>query len=879
MTSTARKLLTLVGPDTSATRTTRDRLEVLNALIAAPTFDPVFRPDVMHIPSDHPVYGWGCGVAECERTRDAHYDFCKDHSDDWRAVRLAGGNITDFLAGAKPKQTLAWLIPPPCLICPDVPARSRSRLCYVHANQWNSHRRYSLRKHQHEADFDEWVAQARPFPSFGRCRVRSCPYGADHPLGLCHRHRTSYIQQKNPGGARLPQYWSRQLTQTGEPVPVSYDDEAQFVKWCQETDPPLRANGNLTLLGLSPLVKAEIKWCIFHHTQGEEGSVWSISWIQRLVDECRRQDVNSLADIDLDACKLRPRQLAKVMLHYLRLVYFTREDTKDAGFIETEHFGIRYPRTRSHIDLSRITQRWLRDLCWDLMAARLLAGQARSRAPFDFDRRGCHELSAYLELEAPGSGHDPTRLTEAHMISFVADQRHRARNKLPSLGQRAKGNSLENGITTPGTMSTIFDGARRVLRAGLESGESERIGLDRKFIIALPYGPKTKGRRKPFSDDVARALADEENLQLLAVRDSEDRGLRDVWEGLIVTGRRCAEILDVRLECIGRHGKVPMFWHDQTKVGNFDEGIRIPERFYRRVQERQAKTVALFVQRKGRAPAAQERLELALFPRKHTNRELLKGAGYVWFNGLFRDWVLTLDIGKAVPHQARHTLATNLLKAGANLTHVKRYLGQVSESMAEHYTHIANTDPRLNDALQAVWVGGPGSLEPGIVLSGSTPMTREEAEAMLIDLTRRSTPAEGGFCTFQPVVDGNACPWSLNCHSCAEFVMTGADLVYWHRKREQWRMLAERAPDDTTRDYLHQVFDPTARAIDGLESALAAVGLLDEALQLDLRRPQDYFGRVWSIAFRAEELARRTESDDIESDDEYALTQTNEETT
>jgi hypothetical protein len=48
---------------------------------------------------------------------------------------------------------------------------------------------------------------------------------------------------------------------------------------------------------------------------------------------------------------------------------------------------------------------------------------------------------------------------------------------------------------------------------------------------------------------------------------------------------------------------------------------------------------------------------------------------------------------------------------------------------------------------------------------------------------------------------------------------------------------------------------PTARAIDGLESALARLGLLDQALALDLRKPQDYFRRVWSTAFRATDLA------------------------
>jgi hypothetical protein len=69
------------------------------------------------------------------------------------------------------------------------------------------------------------------------------------------------------------------------------------------------------------------------------------------------------------------------------------------------------------------------------------------------------------------------------------------------------------------------------------------------------------------------------------------------------------------------------------------------------------------------------------------------------------------------------------------------------------------------------------------------------------------------------------------------------------------RLLAERAPDDATADYLHRYFEPTARAIDGLEKALAGLGLLDDALALDLRKPQDYFHRVWSTAFRAADLA------------------------
>jgi hypothetical protein len=207
-----------------------------------------------------------------------------------------------------------------------------------------------------------------------------------------------------------------------------------------------------------------------------------------------------------------------------------------------------------------------------------------------------------------------------------------------------------------------------------------------------------------------------------------------------------------------------------------------------------------------------------------------------------------------MPHQARHTLATNLLRAGASLTHIRRYLGQVSDRMAEHYVHLSNSD--LEDVLQQVWVAGPGTANPGELLAGDTSaMTREQAQALAIDLSRRSTPAEGGFCTFQPVVEGGACPWNLDCHNCDKFVLSGADLLDWRRKREQWRQLAEGAPDDATAEYLHRYFEPTARAIDGLERALAGLELLDQALALDLRKPQDYLRRVWSTAFRVTDLA------------------------
>ncbi|MFD7282418.1 tyrosine-type recombinase/integrase [Streptomyces sp. NPDC059862] len=880
MSEPSRELLPVVDVGTVTSRTTSDRLEVLTALIAAPNFEALLRDDVIVMPPDHATFAWQCGVPDCERAVQETREFCTVHYREWtRRCKEHGTQATlaEFLGDAQPLKPRMWArTPPQCLICVDVPAWGNSPLCFLHKNRWRTYRRETRQQNGVEQDLHEWVAKQPRLPHFGQCQVVACPEVAVHLLGLCRRHFLVYRKDGQPGGASVPNNWGRMLTEWKKSTPaISYADEAEFRRWCRRTSSFYRSDGKLTLLGLRPLVRAEIKWAMFHHTQvpdEQQGTLWALPEIQRLAEECRRQEVNSLADLDLEPRGLRPlrhQSIAKAMLRYLRLVYFTREDTKDVGYIETEQFGVRFPHRASHWDLTGVSQRWLRDLLWEAMADRLLTKPPRSGTILDQNRRAFVELSAFLEARAPGGGHDPRVLDKTLAIDFATDQRHRAAHRLPTLGLQRRGRSDRRtgkpSTHGPNMLAHVLGGCRRILRDALHAGVTDQIGLDRAFIVAIPSFRPPVRRRSPFPDDLARALADEKNLQRMEDFDPTDRGLRDAWETLVLTGRRANEVLQVRYACIARLAGLPLFWHDQTKVGNYDQAIRIPERLFARIEQRQAKTRALFIQRYGRPPTAAECKAIALFPSRIRNRNLLRGVSHGGFLDSFREWLATLDLGHGVPHQARHTLATNLLKNGADLVHVKRYLGQISKEMAEHYVHLAHDDPKLNDALTALWVTGPGAAEPGVLLSDGAPMSREEAEALSLDLTRRSTPAEGGFCTFQPVVDGGSCPWMLNCHNCDKFVMSGADLVYWHRKREQWRMLAEGAPDSATADYLHQVFEPTARAIDGLEKALASLGLLEDALVLDLRRPQDYFGRVWSTAFRAQELAWHEGEDSIDT--------------
>ncbi|MFD8692974.1 tyrosine-type recombinase/integrase [Streptomyces sp. NPDC059651] len=841
-------------------REVRDRLELLTALISGPDCDPVFSKEIITIPADHPVYPWFCSVLACERPRHSRADLCPEHGKQWRVAREEGADRGNFVRTAEPLQprpaTIASVV---CRICRTRPAFNRElALCQRHRNQW-------VRSANGTA-FERWLDSQSPYVSYGQCKVTVCDEFAESALGLCTVHADRYRRAGSPGQARLPAGSFVSYEKAGRDVPVEYADQAVFLRWCA-TAQALRQSGQVNLRGLRPLARAEFQWSLHAH-EYVRGRWWNLAWIQDLVDLCREQAVNSLLEADVTGVRADHRAVVHEMETHLRLLYVTPAETKKAGFIETEHFGHRFPTRSSRFDLTRITQRWLRDLAWEYLADRMRSPQCPRTGFFlDHATRACAELSTFLELVATGGGHDPAQLQADQMQQFVADVRRRESKGLPSLARR--GAHDRPVIMSASARREVFNHCRRVLRFALDSGEADLLGLERGFITAVPYGGVAPKRsRHPFPDEVAQAVVDETNLRRLGeAHDPQDRGLRDMWETIVATGRRASEVIELKLECLDRYNKLPMLWHDQTKVGNYDEAIRIPEPVYVMLQGRQRKTRAWFAERhSGRYPTATERAALALFPSPVCNPEGQTPLSYTWFNSKFRQWIQDLELGKYVAHQARHILATRLLRHGATLSHIRRYLGQVSDRMAEHYAKVAVSE--IEDVLQHIWVAGPGAPNPGALLSGPiAPLDRHQAEALALDLSRRSTPALGGFCTLQPVVDGGACPFNLDCENCDKFVMSGADLLYWRRKREHWGSVAERAPDDRTADYLHELFAPTAKAIDGLERALAGLGLLEDALALDLRRPQDYFERLWNIGFKATDLAAAAD-DTAEHDDE-----------
>lgn len=805
-----------------------DPLARFEALIAGPNFDDYLRAEPITFPPDHPIFGTSCGVAGCAGHSTQAEWWCTRHGQARRDALRQGIGEAEWLTSATPyppRQRPSDGRRPACRFCPERDAAARD-LCRQHEM-----RLYHARR---KPGFDEeqWAAQQVAFPGAGDCRVAECPRRAEREPGLCPNHRDAWVAAGRLEGPELESWLA-----TRSAYPVA---------------------GLLPLAGLPALVATEIRYGLWTHTRSGAPARWHPMWLRTLVKSCERTGVGSLTELNPSDRGWTPQpeavnRVLREMLKDIMPVHRTRADTRDLGYLDTNYWGFRYPNRRSPFDLRSIPQRWLRDITWDFLAAQLDApGHPRTQGPFEQVRRSVVCLGAYLRDCVPGGGADPVSLTESTAREFVADLRRCVSEGRPLRGLfNVRGEpSVATEVTYPLTLNAV----RRVLRWALESGAAAAAGLRREFVVAVPPGGGTTFRNpRPFSDEVLRALSDPTNIAVLHAMDGSDLGLADIWSIQVRCGRRIGEVVKLRLDCVGEHLGRTWLWVDMTKVGKLDYAIQVPGDVYDLVRARQAKTVERFRRRHGAEPTASQRRAIALFPSPVTNPSFERSISASKFTVSFKAWIESEQVRLPghTTHQARHTLATRLVNAGASMAHVKRVLGHVSERMGDSYVLIAGS--QVEPFLQQVWVTGPGNPEPGRIVLTPSDAERSAAEALMVDLA--AVPIEHGLCTYKPVVGGFDCPFGRRCDACEHFVITGADYAYWKRQEERWATLAEGAPAPAARDYIYGAFERSSQALAGLEKALVALGLLDDAKALDLRSPhQDFFQPVWAKGWRAGDL-------------------------
>lgn len=181
-------------------RAESDRLELLTALITGPSFDPLFRTELVDVPRGHPVYAWECVAPGCNHFRGNSGDLCSTHQRRWKQARDAGIGKAAFLLGADQLAPADATGQHVCRICPDRPATDIGRrLCRRHKYSW-IHR---MNTHGADAGYDRWLSEQHPYPGFGQCQVVVCGDLAQSPLGLCAGHESRYRSAGRPEVPRV----------------------------------------------------------------------------------------------------------------------------------------------------------------------------------------------------------------------------------------------------------------------------------------------------------------------------------------------------------------------------------------------------------------------------------------------------------------------------------------------------------------------------------------------------------------------------------------------------------------------------------------------------------------------------------------------------
>jgi hypothetical protein len=392
------------------------------------------------------------------------------------------------------------------------------------------------------------------------------------------------------------------------------------------------------------------------------------------------------------------------------------------------------------------------------------------------------------------------------------------------------------------------------------------------FILGLPeYSRPSNGPRpRPLSFGDFQLLVSEEALTALDAADKSDIGFADIWLTHAFQGGRIGETLKLRLGCVGLIGAAqPYIWRDISKANVIDYGMPCHLPVYRRLLRRQSLTRAKLrgryadqlatLDEEGRAQLEAEwDRTMPLFPRVVQNPDLVIPLSQCGFRLVFLEWLKGLGLSGITTHQTRATLATSLLNNGAPATLVRQLLGHFSEESLAHYARYS--DDNIKRHLQQVWAAGPGTDKPGTILLRPTDVKAAHTGAAAARIDLAVVPVEHGLCRYGPVVGGKNCPFEKNCTNgplgpCEHFVLTGADLAYWERKRDAAYHFAVGAPNDEARDYILGQWHPWEPVLAGLRQALDELGLLEEAEKLDLRSPvQDYFNPLFSTGWSLTEL-------------------------
>ena len=822
-------------------------------------------------PRHHPTYGWACRVAGCDASMKPTYTslLCEEHASRYLPVSQSM-SVNEFARTAEPSpaRVLGWALvrKTRCEICGDKREAQQRGYCTAHAQRL----RAVLKRGVTES---EWRQTTRPLPPFpSKCAIAQCVH--DGEIGargegstyapLCRSHHMHWRRCRLRSSGRLPDedVWNRWLADACDGAAVHTAD----------------SRGEVSIVGLPVLLQREIRYALHRHANTARRTQWRPTDLQVVVNALSQAGVRSLSDpmvADL-ACAAANKGQRRIWLGLpgaARSLTVTSGTAKSAGWFDPVIVGgAAFPGTqgaehrRAIWDLTTVSQRWPRDLLWDFLHDVALKPSGKRLSAATIHRRiyGIGLLSRLLRQVRADHGENLALLGrgDAQAVKQLWDLWFREQIPLPS---RSRAFKDQGRPLTEHTLHDHMASIRIVLLHSREQGRTDP-GMD-QFIFGLPeYAcPGKNPRPRPLSFGDFELLVSADSLRTLDEVDADNIGLSDIWLTQAFQGGRISETLKLRLGCVGLIGAAqPYIWRDITKVNVIDYGMPCHLPVYERLLRRQSITRTKLRNRYADQLAelddqARVRLEarwdrtMPLFPGNVQNPDLAIEVSQSRFRKVWTEWFEGLGLSGITTHQTRATLATSLLNNGAPAALVRQLLGHFSTEALEHYARYS--DASMIRHLQQVWAAGPGTDKPGTILLRPVDVSTTDGSAAAARIDLSVVPVEHGLCRYGPVVGGKSCPYNKNCTNgpqgpCEHFVLTGADLAYWERKRDAAFHFAEGAPNDEARDYILSQWHSWEPVLSGLRQALDELGLLEQAEKLDLRSPvHDYFDPAFSTGW------------------------------
>ncbi|WP_214353265.1 tyrosine-type recombinase/integrase [Streptomyces sp. CJ_13] len=612
------------------------------------------------------------------------------------------------------------------LNCARMWSSSVSQLCGPHRSRF---RKLGL-------SMEEFFAHplVKPMSPLGICGVLACSRERELTTSpYCQAHKTK---------------WKR-LVRDGEP---EASDEA---RWTRTEAPTLTTPGVVSLLGLSPLLIAEVLFALQERI-GQEVKV-SPQKLRSTVNWLRRQEFWSLMDVP-DGERTGKKNTAAIHARLLRDHVIHALLDPEVERRKPDRWDARAWGHRGALVFTGISQKWLREAAMIWIVDELPRHYGKSATRFLQAHIGAvGRLSKSLRAFREDCGEIPTAVDRADIENFLGRLTFQVSQHDSDMTENLRWNTLR-------MLRKLLNGTRAL---GASRPGGPMAGVSEDFALRETDVPKEDKRKKPR--DLPAVVMRQVCGQLDQLEEAASREVRVAIDLMIDTGRRPDEICTLEWDCLATDskGKYELIW---TNIKCNRLGIRLPiaQATVDVIRNQQQRVRARFPE----TPLS----ELVLLPAPIRNPRGTRSVAMGTVGERHSEWVAEMppllmedgktefDRSKVVMYAYRHSYAQRHADAGVPIDQLRKLMDHdLLESTRRYYRVTEERTRKAVDTVARFHFDRHGNR-----------IWREARQLMESEHMRRgleSVPVPFGGCEEPSNVQagGGECPIRFRCVGCDHF--------------------------------------------------------------------------------------------------------------